>query len=295
MHQAADTVRIGILGSLDNGPADYYLANQLIGRFDVPLILLQKPRTRSLRKKLSKLLAAGPAGVLEWWRNRQFEAQRRRELSEDLAARFAAAGSASAYESGPALVEVDDVHADASMDLLREAGVNVLFQNGAGILRAPLTAAYPKRILNVHHGWLPAIRGCHSIAWGLLENRADWFGVTVHLIDEGIDTGPILARERIAVGPGDTYASLFCAATVAGARLLVEAVADVAAGRCTPIPRTEPGEYRPAMTRRGWLALSRGAGVGGHASLTEPGKPDRSRPENGVFRYVSSCEPWSME
>lgn len=237
------------------GPADFHLANQVIRQFAVPIILVQRPRTRSKTKHIRKLLTAGPLGMVDWWLNRQFEARRQRELREDLAGRFAAIRSKNSFEPGPRVVEVDDVHAPKSIELLHEAGVNVLLQNGAGIIRAPLIRAFPDRIVNVHHGWLPAIRGCHSIAWGLLENRPDWIGVTIHLIDERLDTGPILAREHIAPSPLDTYASLFFAATVAGGRLLTQAIADLTAGLGSPIARTEPGQYRPAMTRRGWLAL----------------------------------------
>ncbi len=288
MQDLVHSSKIGILASPGRGPSDVYLANQVMGAFDVPLILIQKARRCAHAKRLRKLLRRGPAGMIDWWLNRRFEARRQAALAEELAARFAAIGGRAACDPGPRVVEVEDVHAPASIDLLRRAGVTMLLQNGAGILKSPLIQAFPGRILNVHHGWLPAIRGCHSIAWGLLENRPDWIGVSIHLIDEGLDTGPILAREHIPVAPGDTYASLFFAATVVGGRLLTQAIADLAAGRCTPVPRIEPGEYRPAMTRRGWVALPSTVGQATSGKPAVGGKQVVDRPNPDAY-HESAC------
>ena len=66
---------------------------------------------------------------------------------------------------------------------------------------------FPERVINVHPSLLPAFPGTRAIEEALAA-AVDETGVTVHVVDEGIDTGPILAQERVAVLPGDTVETL---------------------------------------------------------------------------------------
>lgn len=63
------------------------------------------------------------------------------------------------------------------------------------------------KIVNIHPSLLPAYPGLHAIrrAW---ENREPFTGVTVHLVDEGVDTGPVLAQERVEIREGESLAAL---------------------------------------------------------------------------------------
>ncbi|MBP7933953.1 MAG: hypothetical protein KA354_04820 [Phycisphaerae bacterium] len=285
-------MKIGILASTENRITDFYLGNQVIRHFDVPIILVQRARSRGtlgLAEKVAETVArkggrALISSVLDW----SFERQRQREIRQYLESRFAELGEHSEYDSGPRVVLVDSIHDHLSLQALRDAGVTVLFQNGAGIIRSPLIQLARQGVVNVHHGFLPDIRGCQSIAWGLLEDRHEWIGVSVHLIDEGIDTGPILKRQHLRAVAAETYPSLFAKATVLGGRLLVEAMHELAVGRVEVMARKSPGTYRSAMGRRHWLALARkismarAAGADGHpwfgpstsrSSFTNPPTP----------------------
>lgn len=75
------------------------------------------------------------------------------------------------------------------------------------LVKRPLLDAFPDRILNIHPSLLPAFPGVE--AWKqALEAGVHETGCTVHLVDEGMDTGPILLQERVPVLPGDTAQSL---------------------------------------------------------------------------------------
>ena len=65
----------------------------------------------------------------------------------------------------------------------------------------------PKGFINFHYGLLPKCRGPQPILWHLLNNDED-AGVTVHKVDEGIDTGPIIMQEKIPIDDNDTYGTL---------------------------------------------------------------------------------------
>ena len=103
-----------------------------------------------------------------------------------------------------------DCHADREeRDLvmaawLEEHGVELVVLAGyMHLLTKPFLDRFPERIVNVHPSLLPAFPGAHAIDDALAAN-AETTGVTVHLVDEGLDTGPVLRQEKIAVEPRDT-------------------------------------------------------------------------------------------
>ena len=66
---------------------------------------------------------------------------------------------------------------------------------------------FPDAVVNVHPSLLPEFPGAHAVEEQLAAGVAE-SGATVHLVDEGVDSGPILAQERVAVLPGDTPETL---------------------------------------------------------------------------------------
>jgi phosphoribosylglycinamide formyltransferase-1 len=88
-----------------------------------------------------------------------------------------------------------------------------------------LTAAFLARFpaINVHPSLLPAFPGLDAVGQALAAGVAAT-GVTVHLVDEGVDSGPILAQEAVAIEEGDTADSLYERIRTVEHRLLPEAV-----------------------------------------------------------------------
>jgi len=90
--------------------------------------------------------------------------------------------------------------------------------------------------LNVHPSLLPRYRGAAPINWALI-NGDTKTGVTIMLMDEGVDSGDILLQEEVAIEPDDTFDDLHDALSAMGARLLAQAVRGVADGTITPTPQ----------------------------------------------------------
>jgi phosphoribosylglycinamide formyltransferase-1 len=88
------------------------------------------------------------------------------------------------------------------------------------------------RILNSHPALLPAFPGLHPVAHALAHG-VRVTGATVHLVDAGVDTGPILAQRAVEVRPDDTEARLHKRIKIVERRLLVEVVAELARSGCT--------------------------------------------------------------
>jgi len=75
------------------------------------------------------------------------------------------------------------------------------------ILTGGFVQSFPNKIVNIHPALLPAFPGAHAIR-DALEMAADITGVTVHIVDELVDHGPIIAQEEVPVLPGDTEETL---------------------------------------------------------------------------------------
>jgi methionyl-tRNA formyltransferase len=145
------------------------------------------------------------------------------------------------------------------------AELSVVVAFGQILPRTVLDMA-PLGTVNVHASLLPRYRGAAPIQWALANGESET-GVTTMLLDEGLDTGPILAQRATPIGPDETAAELMPRLAGLGAELLLETVAglrdrtlrprpqDSAAATLAPILRKEDGliqwtEPAPALAHR---------------------------------------------
>lgn len=116
----------------------------------------------------------------------------------------------------------------AMADWLAMRGVELVVCAGYMHLLTPaFLARFPA--VNVHPSLLPAFPGTRAIDDALAAGVTET-GVTVHFVDDGVDTGPVIAQERVPVLPGDTRESLHARIRTVEHRLLPEAARLVAAG-----------------------------------------------------------------
>ena len=90
--------------------------------------------------------------------------------------------------------------------------------------------------VNVHAGITPLYRGVHGGYWALASGDRGNCGVTVHLVDEGVDTGGILGQARVDPGPHDDFSTYPLLQLAAGLPLLLEVLPAVAAGQARTLP-----------------------------------------------------------
>src|SRR3989337_2585711 len=106
------------------------------------------------------------------------------------------------------------------------------------ILPASVLRAAPHGCLNVHASLLPRWRGAGPIQAALLHGDVET-GVTIMKMDEGVDTGPILAQRSVAIRADSNAETLTAELAAAGARLLLETLPQHAAGKLPPIPQDD--------------------------------------------------------
>jgi phosphoribosylglycinamide formyltransferase 1 len=114
-------------------------------------------------------------------------------------------------------------------DALRAAGVDLVCLAGfLRLVKRPLLDAFPNRILNIHPSLLPAFPGLESWKQALAAGVPET-GCTVHFVDEGMDTGPVILRETVPVLTNDTAESLHARIQQAEHRLYPAAIATLQA------------------------------------------------------------------
>ena len=115
-------------------------------------------------------------------------------------------------------------------DRLLAAGVQLVCLAGfLRLVKRPLLDAFPRRILNIHPSLLPAYPGLESWKQALAAGESH-SGCTVHFVDDGMDTGPVIVQESVPVLPGDTAESLHARIQAVEHRLYPLAIQRVAAG-----------------------------------------------------------------
>jgi phosphoribosylglycinamide formyltransferase-1 len=121
---------------------------------------------------------------------------------------------------------------DAAMaDWLELHGVELVVLAGYMHLLTPsFLDRFPGRVLNVHPSLLPAFPGARAVAEQLAAGVRE-SGCTVHLVDEGVDSGPILLQERVPVLDGDTEETLHERIKEVEHRLLPQAVEEMLCAR----------------------------------------------------------------
>ena len=123
---------------------------------------------------------------------------------------------------------------DRAARLLRDAGADLVALAGyLRVLKPPILRTFTGRIINVHPSLLPAFPGLR--AWEqALNHGVKVTGCTVHFVDEGVDSGPIILQQPVPVLPNDTPTSLHQRIQLAEHNVYPEAIRLFAEGKLKP-------------------------------------------------------------
>ena len=133
-------------------------------------------------------------------------------------------------DCSPWKTKLEGTAEDACIELLKEAGVDTVVLAGfMRIVKPKLLRAFPNRVLNIHPALLPAFPGIHSWTQAL-DYGCKVAGVTVHFVDEGTDSGPIIVQKAVPVLEDDTPETLHARIQVQEHLAYPEALGIIAAG-----------------------------------------------------------------
>ncbi len=141
------------------------------------------------------------------------------------------------------------------------------------ILPAPILNLPPRGCVNVHGSLLPKYRGAAPVQWAIMNGERET-GITTMLMDEGMDTGPILLQEQIPIMPDDTAGTLAPRLAELGGRLLVETIRQLKTGVLAPRAQdNSEATIAPLLTK-------------------EDGVIDWSRSAQTIANRVRGLSPW---
>jgi methionyl-tRNA formyltransferase len=237
-------VNVVVLTRNPRGLASRFLAR---GTVDVAGVLLDEGAATTLRRRLRKLrrvgLTAAPVGLA-------------------LRRAYASAGSDVPHldELDIPVVRVPTLNGEAARGELRGLRADLALSLDNALIDAPTFSLPRLGTINVHHGAVPDYRGGPPVFWELADGL-DRVGFTIHRVDAGIDTGPVLAAGEVRIERRATLAETLEATIPALHEASLDALEAVllALGRGNPEEREQPraGRHRTTPTLRDYVRVRR--------------------------------------
>lgn len=131
----------------------------------------------------------------------------------------------------------------------------------------------PRGCINVHASLLPKYRGAAPINWALINGETET-GITIMLMDEEMDHGPILLQRAVSILPEETTGELHDRLAVLGAECLIDALKGLEDGTITPTPQDhDQATFAPMLSK-------------------EDGRLDWSQPAEALLNRIRGVTPW---
>ena len=219
-----------------DGPSSDIVYNSLDREFGVDFVIMEHGvgRKTFLKRRIKKLGLFKVIGQILFT---IFVSNRLRQTSKDRMAEILRENNLSddkSYRGSENFHFVNTVNDDETADLLQKLNPDVIIVNGTGIIKKHILDLCDAPFINMHTGITPKYRGVHGGYWALVNHDEEHCGVTVHLVDEGIDTGSILYQARIHPTASDNFATYPYLQTAEGVKLEIQALHDLQNGSLHP-------------------------------------------------------------
>jgi methionyl-tRNA formyltransferase len=178
-----------------------------------------------------------------------------------------------AQKSGLKTLQPLKVRGTEFLDELRSLNPSVIVVAAYGqILPSEIIRLPGFGCINIHASLLPKYRGAAPINRAII-NGEKKTGITTMLMDEGMDTGPILLQEEVEITPGDTAESLSRRLSIIGADLLIRTLKGLESGLIKPVPQAGEASYAPLLKKTDGLI-------------------DWSRSAEEISNFIRGMNPW---
>ena len=179
-----------------------------------------------------------------------------------------------ALEAGLAVYQPEKIKSESAHDYFKRIAPDVAVIIAYGqIIPASLIAIPRLGWINLHGSLLPKYRGAAPIHWAIV-NGETRTGITTMQIDAGLDTGPILLKHEVSIGPDETSPELSARLADAGAPLIVETLRALDQGKIQPIAQnTSEATFAPPLKK-------------------EDGRLDWSQSAQRIYNRIRGLQPW---
>lgn len=124
------------------------------------------------------------------------------------------------------ILEVENVNSEEVRNFLLQKSPQLVIVSGAPLLKKRILKAAEGRVINLHPGLAPQYRGRYGSFWPIYNKEPELVGVTVHFVDEGIDTGAILLQQQVDYELSDTLKIITYKQHKTGGDLLVKCLSN---------------------------------------------------------------------
>jgi hypothetical protein len=225
-------------------PTTYLMINHLAERFAIAHVIFEAPHMRKMLRY--RLRALGLWQVLAQLLFLVWDRLMIQPRSTPMIARILKDRDIRPPDGRIPTTDVESVNGAEVKTLLGHLKPKVVVVSGTSIIGKKVLGMAPT-FINIHCGITPRYRGVHGAFWAIYEGRPELAGVTVHLIDAGVDTGAILGQAKIEVDPRtDSYRTLPVKQYLVGLNLMNQAVEDALRDQfvsCIPISGLESRQW----------------------------------------------------
>ena len=248
-----------ILAITAGGPYPWVVINALAERFG-PVTVLQEqpePKARFLKRRAARLGYINTAGQFATMMvsrlSKTVARQREQQIIRDNSL-------ATGPLPGQKIISVESANDDACLDIIATENPDVVFLAGCRMLSRNTLRAIKVPVVNYHAGINPKYRGMLGGYWACLNDDLENFGTTVHLVDEGVDTGAVLYQARMRPSRLDSIATYAMLQAAHSRNICVSAIADILAGNARPVSVDLPSNqwYHPPIWTYVWHGITRG-------------------------------------
>ena len=225
-------MRIGILTSIET--RHRYFVRAIRSRFRVVAVVYEETGYSPAHVQPTNLTAEEAQVVAEHFAERS----RQEQAFFGQAAEFVEADDQCAVRRLPP----GTLNTPETLAFFEDVAADTVVVYGTNLVKPPLLNHWPGRMINLHLGLSPYYRGTATNFYPLLNEEPEYVGATIHLLDAGVDSGPILRHARPRIQAGDMPHTIGCKAILAGIEALVAVLSDLDRGRVVPVPQWQvPG------------------------------------------------------
>jgi folate-dependent phosphoribosylglycinamide formyltransferase PurN len=241
------------------GPLYWIIANELADHFGPFTIIREhaEPKGLFLKRRIRRLGAVTVMGQVAFSFLSKLIAKRSQAKVAQI---IADTDSDAAEPTDCTIVDVESVNGPDAIKALQSVNPDVVMVVGTRILKARTLMSIGAPFINYHPGLTPKYRGMNGAYWTLASNDADNLAVTLHLVDEHVDTGGILYQARCTMPPGNNITTYHYQLAAEARPWAVKAVEDALNHRLKPIKSDLPSKqwYHPTLWGYLWTGLTRG-------------------------------------
>lgn len=241
------------------GPLAWIIINAVIGTFGSITVIEERPEPMRLlfRRRLKKLGAVTVAGQIAFGVLQRLLRASSRHRLQSLLTREKLEPTPAA---GCAVIPVASINSEDCRRELIRIGPTVVLVVGTRMIGHETLTSVSAPFINYHAGVNPKYRGMCGGYWALARGDPEHFGATVHLVDQGVDTGGILYWQRVTPARDDNFVTYPFRLAASGRAIVLRAVDDALRRQLRTIENTMPSQqwYHPTLWGYLWTGFRRG-------------------------------------